>query len=706
MNKISLKFIIETLSDFHIGTGFSIEGYCDDAQFKDEDGYPSIKTETFKGLLKQSCNEIINLEWFKDYEDIYKYIFDYKAASSIDLTIDVDKNNAKNLNKLTTLYNFTAINNNGVAKKGSLRSIECGVQGINFECELNFYYFEELIKTNKIIELLKLGLENITLIGGSRRRGLGEVKIIITDDSTPKIESSNIEINNDEKKIGIIFELQDNATIAKASQTGNHLDTLDYIPGSMMLGALRNKMNLMNIDKDYLDDKNIESCSFFYPFPKYFDNKTPIVFPIPLSFRKNKNSKIFETYKDTINKKSLPHWLFEQNKAEENNLANIISQCALNIQKNSNDKSFKGGYICFHGNNIEDISLDKCEYFKVKKTANMRNRIYENSQSTNKNALFSQEQILKGTNFYGEIKFKTSEHLISFMHDFSKFLNKDFNLHIGRGAKPIKIINYFFINDDNKKDIKLNYDNSFIIYLLSDAILFDEKLNHKAEIDINFISEETGIDKSKFKLVTSVFSNEIKYSFNGNSGLRKFSNLVISKGSVFKFQYCNKDESEKNQLINWLKKISVEGIGFRKNEGFGKVFINNKLHEEINKQKNNKPEEINEIPLSEISTNDQTKNILEKNYKLSKEAAQIKLNLSKSLLGSLFSLFDSKIDRESLNDFIEHNLSKNTLNNDIKTFYESLKNDIEKTNEDNFDTLLEKYKLAFLISLKDKKGEK
>lgn len=81
MKPINISFKIETHEDFHIGTGMDNVGLFDDGQLKDENGFPLVRTETLKGLLKQSCLEIRN-EFGKfeekEYYDAFDQMFDFK----------------------------------------------------------------------------------------------------------------------------------------------------------------------------------------------------------------------------------------------------------------------------------------------------------------------------------------------------------------------------------------------------------------------------------------------------------------------------------------------------------------------------------------------------------------------------------------------------------------------------------------------------
>ena len=105
---------------------------------KDKNGNPKINSETFKGLLKESCREIdkyfVNVE---NRSSCFDNIFnDFYNMNSIDiLNINVIK---KPEGELYNIYNFTEIGENNVAKDKSLRNIEFAARGVIFEAELQF----------------------------------------------------------------------------------------------------------------------------------------------------------------------------------------------------------------------------------------------------------------------------------------------------------------------------------------------------------------------------------------------------------------------------------------------------------------------------------------------------------------------------------------------------------------------------------------
>ena len=233
----------------------------------------------------------------------------------------------------------------------------------------------------------------------------------------------------------------ENTTIGGTAPKGNLTETIDYIPGSMILGALRKVLKDINLkdinneqkdsnnNQDYLDDKNVVVSPFY---PTSLEGDDIIVFPTPLSLRRIKSSDIYKGID-----KSVPHWVYK--KETSDTLSEIVNKCSLIIDNNKNrddtkDKSFSGGYIVCKTKDFNTTSISQATYYAPRKILSMRNSIDSEKQTTKDNSLFLQEQIVKGTKFVGGITFKDKEMAKEFLADFGMFFSntdKNLKLHLG-----------------------------------------------------------------------------------------------------------------------------------------------------------------------------------------------------------------------------------------------------------------------------------
>ncbi|HNZ26289.1 MAG TPA: RAMP superfamily CRISPR-associated protein [Spirochaetota bacterium] len=729
MKQIIINFKLETLEDFHIGSGELNIGLYDDGQIK-ENNLPCIPSDTFKGLLRQSCREIVNLAKVEqtdtNYGDIFSMIFDYKALESLDISLSFDReadiNKGKDYFIIHTSNEVDSVT--GITKEKSLRSLECARKGLIFNGELRYILWNDE-KEKIAIELLEYGLKNIKRIGGNRRRGLGLVRILDINLAEQK------NVNNNEKeleklkesdncKIKAVIELLDNVTIGSASEMGNYTPTLDYIPSSTVFGMLRKNLCCMkkgaNNLSDYLDDGAI-TITDFYPIPSNnidYKNIKNII-PIPFSLRKIKDADRYVKKENGNNisliNKNIPHWIYKDNLPKI--VKNLATQSTLIPTKKgedkTSDKSFKGGYI------IEetDKKIEESIIYSPKLKAIMRNRVDEASQTTKDNALFTQQQIEKNSFFMGTIQFKSANDKKEFIADFKDYLNGNYSFHIGRGGKAIRVKYVFEENNisaiDNivlhNKSIKnlLNNktdDSYFTITLLSDVVLYDENLNQLDDISSDIIAGLINIDKSNVSIINKASFSDIIQGFLGTAGLRKFTDIVIKKGSSYLFEYKGKIED----IVDKLIEIEKKGIGFKKNEGFGRILVNHPIHL-FNRGKES---DTASYKLEEVELDKYYKIKLQTNKEIYKKAAIIEKekigkisSLSKTFINSMISRIESDIKIDYFINLLEDR--KENQNGELYAdFLKILNTEFEKSK--NQEETYRVLKIALEIAKNNKRG--
>jgi CRISPR/Cas system CSM-associated protein Csm3 (group 7 of RAMP superfamily) len=183
----NLSYTIEFFSEWHCGSGLAAGADTDALVIKDIDGLPYVPGKTVKGLFREAAEDLIDLKYtdlsgafynsfgkFSDKDDtaIGEIFF-----SNAELCEDERKQIKQN--KLTKfLYSrvySTKINDNGTAEDGSLRSIETVVPCKLHGCILGV--------NDDLYSLLTDAAKMIKHIGVNRNRGLGRVKVAISEDN-------------------------------------------------------------------------------------------------------------------------------------------------------------------------------------------------------------------------------------------------------------------------------------------------------------------------------------------------------------------------------------------------------------------------------------------------------------------------------------------------------------------------------------------
>ena len=566
MKTLRIAFSIETLEDFHLGTGLDCIGLYDDGQVKDLQGMPFIPSETLKGLLKQSCAEVKKVNAF--YNEIYEEIFSFRNLSSLDLLIKYDENSSDNP---FIIHTFTKIDENtGKGESGSLRDIEFGSKGCIFNVDL-FFDIKNTDKETDIKTFLELGIQNLKWIGGSRRRGFGKVKCSIND-----FEPHNPIKHNPSNPMRILLELKDDVCIGGGGYKGNHIQTLYHINATTILGMFRNVLMKAQSsgDMSFLDDGKFKLTNF-YPINSEEIEDLRVI-PAPLSLRKIKPVNKYMSFKQERISEDIPHWAIDIDPKEgcKRSFDNFVNQDLLitDSKKDSDgasDKSISNEYIIFKGslNNYENA-----KFYKPKTNLLMRNRIEESSQKTQDDGVFTQEALLSGNKFVGEIWFNNNEDMKRFAEVFKAFLTGERFFHLGKGAKPVSVIKTT-IGKPKHKISEFSYHKKYITLTLeSDIILYDEHLMPKLKI----YPEDLGL-QDYLLLKNDISSTSINQSFTGLAGMRRFTDISIEKGSCFLYEF--KEGKSFNDINNTLEELQNKGLGFKKSEGFGRIIFNLPIHE-------------------------------------------------------------------------------------------------------------------------------
>ena len=192
-----MKIKMQLLSDTIFGSGVSVPGGEDISVLCDRDGFPYYKGGTFKGVFREELYRY--LEWLgteeKEIENTLvrllgkggngeeitasKLIFsDFVLSGYVKEKIleEVGKEEGYAeiiTDLLTHTRTLTAIEEDGIAKEGSLRSLRCVNKGL--------YFYSNISCAPEDEELVRELLAMIKWLGSMRNRGFGKVKITVEE---------------------------------------------------------------------------------------------------------------------------------------------------------------------------------------------------------------------------------------------------------------------------------------------------------------------------------------------------------------------------------------------------------------------------------------------------------------------------------------------------------------------------------------------
>lgn len=231
MNKrVILPVQMKLCSDAVFGSGYSIPGGEDVAVCRDEGGLPYMRGATWKGLLRESLENLA--AWGEGSQaDVtalmgeadWNGLTDGRRVRLTGLTLTdppVDPEECFDLRTFTSLED-------GVVKGGTLRTVSCIQAGLIFEGELECDEGD--------LPLLRDALSGIKWTGTQRSRGFGRVRF--TTGETRGIESASPAAAGTCLRLRLTTELPVVLTDPNRSDN-NAAETYGFIPGAAIRGAV------------------------------------------------------------------------------------------------------------------------------------------------------------------------------------------------------------------------------------------------------------------------------------------------------------------------------------------------------------------------------------------------------------------------------------------------------------------------------------
>ena len=461
-------------------------------------------------------------------------------------------------------YEFLVVNNKF---EGSLELENCSDK----QNEKNF---------KKELKFILACLFHLDRIGGMKSRGIGKIKVKIKiDNDELEIEkndinyiveklinknistniNNNLENNLENFSYSLILE---EAIVLQEKKLGNYIKSRDSIQGSTIRGALIEYFHRKNYPLNIL--KNIESSDAMKL--EKDDNK--------LIKEKVKLASLFE-----------PKYDLKKKKKNEVRVDKVIETSSEIEDEDDNKNEIKLeraslSNLQISGNDIS-IKIDK----RLKSVENGMLFNFEYISNINKN--ISQK-------FEGDLK--SPKNLLKVGDKFTIYLGKYRSKGFGKATITIEKYNEDISTKEEIRDridlltnkikenldikiklgktkgieeeIEKNYNKITICFDLQSDIILPYTDIYDAGKQFLIIAglNKIGLDFNTIRSFINVGKLE---GYNIINNVRKIDELIFSKGSVFTYNIDNCTD----ELLAKLVKIEKDGLGLRKNEGFGKIKI-------------------------------------------------------------------------------------------------------------------------------------
>lgn len=556
---------------------------------KDKDGYPIFNGKHIKGILRERVYQFKRALGVEEKE-IETFVNNYFGKEG-----NYIKNNSFNQIRFS---NLTIKDKKSYANKINVEKLIGNRYGIRINRKTrstvpqSLFNYEFLSRNNVFVGSLDINdniknedlkfilacLFHLDKIGGMKSRGIGKVRVkingnylegengVVETKSLDKIISelkredkkASTELKKDEfVKYNYTLELEE-PIVLKSIELGNYIKTRNSVQGSTVRGALIEYFCRKGYDLNVL--KNIEASDATRE-----DNKVSL-------------ASLFETKYEIKN---------EGNKKVK--IDKVISS----------DTEYKDG-TKYERSSSSDFKATGNE-ISVKISTKLKSA--ENGMLFNTEYINNTKEEDKNNKQKNEIKFPTENiKLVGDLKLPKEISQEKFIVYIGKykfkgfGKATITIKKY---SDTNKADLEARINN------LSDKVRKDieSKIGKEAEKEIrNEIQDKdkkvicfdlysdmiipftdiydageqflmlAGLknENLKFNLKRSFINTGKLEGFNIINGVRKVDELIFTKGSVFTYII---EENACDSILEKLTKIEANGLGLRKNEGFGRVRI-------------------------------------------------------------------------------------------------------------------------------------
>ena len=577
---------------------------------RDKNGKPYFPAKHIKGIFRGKVLEFRNAfvgssekvfeEYFGDTLSGEKFTEKYFGSEGnnpskiifSDLKFQIE--DSKKLNyKIGNRYGVKINRKTRVAEDNSLFNYEFvkpkNIFVGNFELSDNFFEKNENEeKLEKNLEFLLASFLHIDRIGGLKSRGLGKVEIRFTSVGIDKKFVSTKESNRFEtiKKISEII-LKDKSKNSNSKELGKvekYTYTLNFLEPSVLQGRVRkNEAELRNS----LQGSSIRGMIIQYGLDNNF--KIEDLLKIKIAEVKKiveKNGEKKEEFKLASRFKT--KYPVKDNKIEK------IDKAISVMREYKTDL-----------NNENGIKLERDSLALLNATGTeLSIKIDEKTRTVKESFLFNTESIDLTKN---EISFSGNIKIPEGLFE----IGKEYELKIGKfktkgfGKVKIKFEKYSEKQGMNIKDRIEKLNNQ----IKEDFVRFDEENSRKSEEKREKVySGDEKLKEGEQKLITFDFISDMILPFNevsnvGNqiltlfkdfgekltlnnrrtfinveklrgynivNNIRKMDEIVITQGSVI--SYCINNENLED-ILKKLEKIEENGIGLRRNEGFGRVRI-------------------------------------------------------------------------------------------------------------------------------------
>ncbi|GIV79009.1 MAG: hypothetical protein KatS3mg050_3403 [Litorilinea sp.] len=628
---IRLEFDIAFKSDYHVGAGHGLGLQVDSALLRDPDQVPVIRGTVLAGLLRESMENLHELTG-KRQENLVEIIFGaphrkkrwrISSARPEGLTTPLapsrDWRAGETAAQTTTRVRVNPRTRR--AEENKLFSREEGDGSLHFrfvaECESEdaaaYHEAEWLVAAARLVRNL----------GAGKRRGYGECDIRLVDPAKEeellerfarRLKGEHVEAPTQEAtatavaplnlpadpgkhnyRLEVLLRLDEPLLLARRAEAGNQFETLDTIPGSVLRGALA-----WRIAQRF--SKALQPGSVVYQnFANlFFGDLVRFSSLMPVETRPENPSRGYSTiiaprdlftcelhhgYSKPSSDKGHGVWSLLHTSQQECPIC-AVEDTARGRRAAAVKLETLGGFISL----VKNAPRAK---HKPRQTVEMHIRIAPESGRVNTGDLYGYVALEPGQYFAGEITCTDESvwNILQAMADLQPDAVNELTLGKATQRGYGKVSAIFRHREEplwhlQSLQERLPSAENVTMLLLSDAIVPDPWGRFWRGFDPAWLKRalrlpdgaEVSIDRNKDGEVLAFSAVRTVDAFNAKLGLPRTRDVAIVAGSSARLTFKG---IALDDLVKVLDEVESQGIGLRRDEGFGRVAFNHPVYKKL-----------------------------------------------------------------------------------------------------------------------------
>ncbi|NJR61347.1 MAG: hypothetical protein HC769_22440 [Cyanobacteria bacterium CRU_2_1] len=584
------------LNDWHIGSGTGRPGDVDRLIQRDADGLPYIPAKTLTGIWRDACEQvafgldegIAGGQW----SQWVIHLFGNQPPLEKPPILEPPRPAALSIRSAhlsKPLQNALLSSPSKPLLKEAITFIKPGIQ-INAQtgcAEPNFLRFEELVRGGTTLEtkcqlqllgdatqkeaayaLLMAGTKLVERLGGKRRRGAGQCQLVVGRDldawiswleqhsKAPPIPNWSDdpgdptlalpELTHQWQRIQLAIKTV-SPLIVPCRTVGNVVETLDYIPGTQLLGLILKKLRQKNLHLDAaIAQGQIIVTNATLQINEHSSRPVPLaLFSDKLGGGLEKGGKVYNRLAETEH-------------------------------DDGQMKGERAGYLSTEGASLL--------YGKVEKTVETHNIISDDEQRPTEQSggVYSYETIAPGTCLQAELRLPTwiVQQLNQQHRNWWTLLQG--SAQLGQSKKDdYGLVKITVSAPEVYNPTVESQKNHLTVWLLSDLLLRDDRLRPTASIAAlkqeleKHLNVTLTVRKRPESLLHFLVRQRRSDSWQVRWQLPRPSLAGLSAGSCIVFEVQLGKKGEIDQEI--LSRLEIQGIGERRAEGYGQLCFNSLL---------------------------------------------------------------------------------------------------------------------------------